>query len=286
MQSSFSELEYAAKKKEMQHDRLLAQIETVTPWTELVTVLEPFYPKSEGRGHPPIGLARMLRMYIVQQCFGLSDEGMKEAVYDSQAIWRFIGSDLNVDTASDAITLLKFRRMLEMHNLTKIVFDTINGHLAAKGGLLKEDTIVEATIIVAPPFIKNKAGERDPHMHQAKKDKERHFGMKAHIGVDADSGLAHAVVTSAANVNDVTQTHALLYGEQTHAFGDAGYTGVTRREENQADKVTWHVPMKPGKGCVLLNTPLGQLLGKIEHAKASIRAKAEHPFHVLNLSSR
>jgi IS5 family transposase len=232
MQSSFSELEYAAKKKVTRRDRFLAEIEAVTPWTELVTVLEPFYPKGEGRGRPPIGLVRMLRMYIVQQCFGLSDEGMEDAVYDSQAIRRFIGIDLNVDAAPDATTLLKFRRLLETHNLTKVVFDTINGHLAAKGLLLKEGTIVDATIIAAPPSTKNKAGERDPDMHQTKKGNEWHFGMRAHIGVDADSGLVHTVVTTAANVNDVTQAHALLHGEEMHA-------------------------------------------------KASIRAKVEHPFHVV-----
>jgi len=281
MQSSFSELEYAAKKKVTRRDRFLAEIEAVTPWTELVAALEPFYPKGEGRGRPPIGLARMLRMYIVQQCFGLSDEGMEDAVYDSQAIRRFIGIDLNVDTAPDATTLLKFRRLLETHHLTKVVFDTINGHLAAKGLLLKEGTIVDATIIAAPPSTKNKAGERDPDMHQTKKGNEWHFGMRAHIGVDADSGLVHTVVTTAANVNDVTQAHALLHGEEMHAFGDAGYTGVTKREEHQASTVIWHVAMKPGKRRVLPDTPLGQLLEKIEHAKASIRAKVEHPFHVV-----
>ena len=260
MQSSFSELEYAGKKKVTRRDRFLAEIEAVTPWTELVTALEPFYPKGEGRGRPPIGLARMLRMYIVQQCFGLSDEGMEDAVYDSQAIRRFIGIDLNVDTAPDATTLLKFRRLLETHSLTEVVFDTINGHLAAKGLLLKEGTIVDATIIAAPPSTKNKTGERDPDMHQTKKGNEWYFGMKAHIGVDADSGLVHTVVTTAANVNDVTQAHALLHGEETHAFGDAGYTGVTRREENKASTVIWHIAMKAGKRRVLSDTPLGQLL--------------------------
>jgi IS5 family transposase len=172
MQSSFSELEYAAKKKVTRRDRFLAEIEAVTPWTELVAALEPFYPKGEGRGRPPVGLARMLRMYIVQQCFGLSDEGIEDAVYDSQAIRRFIGIDLNVNTAPDATTLLKFRRLLETHSLTKVVFDTINGHLAAKGLLLKEGTIVDATIIAAPPSTKNKTGERDPDMHQTKKGNE------------------------------------------------------------------------------------------------------------------
>jgi IS5 family transposase len=281
MQSSFSELEYAGKKKLTRRDRFLAELEAVTPWPKLIAVLEPHYPKGEGRGRPPIGLARMLCMYVVQQCFGLSDEGMEDAVYDSQAIRRFIGIDLTVDAPPDATTLLKFRRLLETHKLTQVVFNTINAHLAEKGLLLREGTIVDATIIAAPSSTKNQSGERDADMHQTKKGKTWHFGMKAHIGVDADSGLVHTVVTTAANTNDVTQAHALLHGEETHVFGDAGYTGVAKRDEHQGNTVTWHVAMKPGKRRLLPNTPLGQLLEKMEQAKASVRAKVEHPFHVV-----
>jgi IS5 family transposase len=156
----------------MRRDRFLAEIEAATPWTELVAAVEPFYAKGEGRGRPPSGLAPMLRMYIVQQCCGLSDEGMEDAAYNSHAVRRFIGIDLNIDTAPDATTLLKVRRLLETHNLSKVVFDTINGYLTAKGLLLKEGTIVDATIIAAPPSTKNKAGERDPDMHQTKKGNE------------------------------------------------------------------------------------------------------------------
>ncbi len=143
-------------------DRFLAEIEAVTPWTELGAVLEPFNLKGEGRGRPSIGLARILRMYIVQQCFGLPDEGMEDAAYDRHAIRWFIGTDLNVDTAPAATTLLKLRHLLETHSFTKAVFNTINGHLAAKGLLLKEGTVVDATITAAPPSTKNKTGERDP----------------------------------------------------------------------------------------------------------------------------
>lgn len=281
MQRSFSELEYNAKKKVTRRDRFLAEIEAVTPWDALLSVLMAFYPKGDGRGRPPIGLARMLRMYVVQQCFGLSDEGTEDAIYDSQAIRSFIGIDLAVEAAPDATTLLKFRRLLETHHLTKTVFDTINDHLARKGLLLKEGTIVDASIIAAPPSTKNQKGERDPDMHQTKKGNQWHFGLKAHIGVDADSGLVHTVVTTAANVGDVTQAHALLHGEEATVCGDAGYTGVEKREENRETPVTWQVAMKPGKRRALPDTPLGQLLDKIEHLKASVRAKVEHPFHVV-----
>ena len=281
MQTSFSELEYAAKKKRTRRDRFLGEIEAVTPWATLVAAVEPHYPKGEGRGRPPIGVERMLRMYIAQQCFGLSDEGIEDAIYDSQAIRRFVGIDLNRQAAPDATTLLRFRRLLEEHDLTEAIFAAINAHLAEQGLMLKEGTIVDATIIAAPSSTKNQDGERDPDMHQTQKGNQWFFGMKAHIGVDAESGLTHTVVTTAANVNDVTQAHALLHGRETDVFADAGYQGVGKRAENQGKAVTWHVALRPSKRKALPNTLLGELLEKIEHAKASIRAKVEHPFHVV-----
>ena len=281
MQSSFSELEYAAKKRLTRRDRFLAEIETVTPWSTLAAEVEPFYPSSGRRGRPPIGLARMLRMYVAQQCFGLSDEGIEDAIYDSQAIRRFVGIDLNREAAPDATTLLKFRRLLEEHGLQRRIFEAINAHLASKGLLLREGTIVDATIIAAPSSTKNEKNARDPEMHQAKKGNNWHFGMKAHIGVDADSGLVHTVVATAANVGDVTKAHALLHGQERVAFGDAGYQGVDKREESPGTAVTWHVAMKRGKLKALPQKAWAQLIGKVEKLKASLRAKVEHPFHVV-----
>ena len=280
-QASFSELEYAAKKKQTRRDRFLAEIEAVTPWVELERTITPFYPSSGSRGRPPIGLSRMLRMYVAQQCFGLSDEGVEDALYDSQAIRRFVGIDLAREAAPDATTLLKFRRLLETHQLTESIFNTINAHLAEKGLLLREGTIVDATLIAAPPSTKNREGKRDEEMHQTKKGNQWHFGMKAHIGVDAQSGLVHTVIGTAANVSDVTQAQALLHGDETDAFGDAAYQGVEKRAESLEVPVTWHVAMRPGKRKTLPGKPLGDLLERIEHAKASIRAKVEHPFHVV-----
>ena len=281
MQTSFSELEYALKKKQTRRDRFLAEIEAVTPWAILEQTIAPFYPSGGGRGRPPIGLGRMLRMYIAQQCFGLSDEGIEDALYDSQAIRRFVGIDLSRESAPDATTLLNFRHLLESHQLTESIFNAINGHLAEKGLLLREGTIVDATLIAAPPSTKNKAGQRDPEMHQSKKGQQWYFGMKAHIGVDAQSGLVHTVIGTAGNVSDVTQAQALLHGDETDAFGDSGYQGVEKREESLELPVTWHVAMRPGKRKLLPGTALGDLLEQIEHAKASIRAKVEHPFHVV-----
>ncbi|QDQ28827.1 IS5 family transposase [Chitinimonas arctica] len=279
MQRSFSDLEYAVKKKVTRRDRFLAEIEAVTPWPALAAEVEPFYPKREGRGRPPIGLERMLRMYIAQQCFGLSDEGVEDAIYDSQAIRGFVGIDLGREGAPDATALLKFRRLLEENKLTERIFAAINAHLADKGLLLKEGTVVDATIIAAPSSTKNQSEGRDPEMHQAKKGNEWHFGMKAHIGADAQSGLVHTLVTTAANVSDVTQAHLLLHGEEKVGLGDAGYQGVEKREENKNSTVKWFVAMRPSKRKALPDTELGQLDEQIEKLKAKIRAKVEHPFH-------
>jgi IS5 family transposase len=281
MQKSFSDLEYAAKKKLTRRDRFLAEIDKAAPWGKLHKLIEPFYPKSGGPGRPAIGLARMLRMYVAQQCFGLSDEGIEDAIYDSQAIRGFVGIDLNRESAPDATTLLKFRRLLEANGLTRQIFDTINGHLAEKGLMMREGTIVDATLIAAPPSTKNKDGERDPEMHQSKKGNDWHFGMKAHIGVDATSGLVHTVIGTAGNVADVTQAGALLHGDETAALGDAGYQGVEKREENEGKTVTWHVAMKRSKRKALPDNKVGRMREKLEQLKASVRAKVEHPFHVV-----
>jgi len=278
MQASFSELEYAAKKRQTRRDRFLAEIEAVTPWSSLTSVIAPHYPNSGGRGRPPVGLERILRMYVAQQCFGLSDDATEDALYDSQAIRRFVGIDLNREAAPDATTLLKFRHLLEAHQLTESIFNAINAHLAEKGLFLREGTIVDATLIAAPPSTKNKEGKRDAEMHQSKKGNQWYFGMKAHIGVDAQSGLVHTL--------DVTQAQALLHGDKTDVFGDAGYQGVEKREENLELPVTWHVAMRPSKRKALDKSAVGELMEKLEHAKASIRAKVEHPFHGFSTARR
>lgn len=281
MQKSFSDLEYAAKRKVTKRERLLGELEAITPWADLLSALSPHYPKGDGRGRPPIGLERMLRMYIVQQTLGLSDEGIEDALYDSHAIRNFVGIDLGREAAPDATTLLKFRHLLEANQLTERIFTAIKTHLAAKGLMLREGTIVDATIIAAPSSTKNQDGKRDPEMHQTRKGNQWHFGMKAHIGVDADSGLVHTVIGTAANVNDVTQANALLHGEETEAFGDAGYQGAAKRPDAH-DKVSWNVAMRPGKRRALdLTQEIDRLREGLETIKASIRAKVEHPFHIL-----
>jgi transposase, IS5 family len=279
-QMGFSAMEFATKKKRTRRERFLEQIEAATPWALLVGLIEPHYPKG-ARGRPPIGLERMLRMYIVQQCFGLADEATEDALYDSQSIRAFVGVDLSREDAPDATTLLKFRRLLEQHELTRAIFAAINGHLAAQGLLLREGTIVDATIIAAPPSTKNRAKARDPEMHQTKKGNEWHFGMKAHIGVDAVSGLVHTVVGTAANVSDVSEAANLLHGEESSVHADAGYTGLEKREEMQGKDLDYYIAAKRSRVQQLPEGVQRDAARTWERTKAQVRAVVEHPFHVV-----
>ncbi len=280
-QISGSQIESESKKRITRRERFLAEMEQVIPWPELIEAIEPHYPKGT-RGRPPIGLERMLRVYCVQQWFGLSDEGAEDAVTDSLAVQAFVGIDLARETAPDATTLLQFRHLLEKHGLTKTLFETINRTLSAKGLMMREGTIADATILAAAPSVKNEAKARDPEMHQTKKGNQWYFGMKAHLGVDAESGLVHTVVGTAANVGDVTQTAQVLHGEEKVVYLDAGYTGVEKREELKDLDIDWQVAMKRGKLKALPeDSPLGQLLRKLETVKARIRSKVEHPFHIV-----
>lgn len=278
---SFSDLEYASKKKVTRRDRFLSEIEMITPWSLLISEIEPYYPKSGRRGRQPVGLERMLRMYIAQQCFGFSDVGIEDAIYDSQAIRRFVGIDLSREGAPDATTLLKFRRLLETHNLTERIFGLINDMLTKNGLLLREGTIVDATIIAAPSSTKNLKKERDPEMHQTKKGNQWYFGMKAHIGVDASSGLVHTLLTTPANIHDVTQGNDLLHGKERYAYGDSGYLGIEKRKTESTNNVQWYVAMRPGKRKSLPDTVEGRIEDAFEKIKAGIRAKVEHPFRIV-----
>jgi len=207
--------------------------------------LRPLYPKGE-RGRPPIGLERMLRLYFLQQWYGLADEALEDALYDSQALRGFAGIELNRDPVPDATTLLKFRHWLERHDLTKALFDEIGAMLEERGLLMRQGTIVDATIIAAPPSTKNKSKSRDPEMHQTKKGNQWHFGMKAHIGVDVASGVVHTVIGTAANEADINQTAALLHGREEAVFADAGYTGADKRPEYEDRDVSWNIAIKRG----------------------------------------
>lgn len=281
-QTSFSQVEFADKKKATRREIFLARMEEVIPWSRLLTVIEPHYPKGE-RGRPPIGLERMLRVYFLQQWYGLADEALEDALYDSQALRGFARVDLADAGVPDATTLLKFRRLLETHDLCKGLFTAINTDLAARGLLLREGTLVDATLIAAPASTKNQKKERDPEMHQTKKGNQWHFGMKAHIGADRDSKLVHTVVVTAANVADVTKTAELLHGQEQQVHADAGYTGVEKRVEIVAleRKIDWQIARKRGPIKVMVEGSEKEAVKALEKAKASVRAFVEHPFHIV-----
>ena len=212
--------------------------------------------------------------------FGYSDPAMEESLYETTILRQFAG--LHLDRIPDETTILNFRRLLEKHELAGGILQVINGYLGDRGLMLRQGTVVDATIIHAPSSTKNKDGKRDPEMHQTKKGNQYFFGMKAHIGVDAESGLVHSLVGTAANVADVTQVDQLLHGEETYVCGDAGYTGVEKRAEHQNRTMIWSIAARPssyrkhGKKSLI-----GRMRRKIEYAKAQVRAKVEHPFRVI-----
>ena len=281
-QRSLAETGYERRPKATKRQRFLSEMDTVIPWSRLLAVVDAAQPKMTVRGgRPSFPAETMLRIHFMQQWFALSDPGMEEALHDIPAMRAFARLDAGDDLIPDESSILRFRHRLEKLGLAEQLLAEVNALLTEQGLLLRQGTLVDATLIAAPSSTKNQSGERDPEMHQTKKGNQWYFGMKAHIGVDAESGLTHTVVATAANVNDVTQAHALLHGEETDVFGDAGYQGVEKREENQVTPVAWHVAMKPGKRRALPKTPWGELVGKIEKAKASLRAKVEHPFRIL-----
>ena len=282
-QMSLGEDGFERKTKRTRKREFLDEMNLVVPWGELVSLIAPHAPAPGAKGgRPPFAVETMLRIHFLQQWFNLSDPAMEEALYDTPMFREFAGLDAGEDRLPDESTILRFRHLLEAHNLSLQILATVNATLAAKGLLLKSGTVVDATLIAAPSSTKNSSGERDPEMHQTKKGNQWHFGMKAHIGVDADSGLVHSVVGTAANVNDVTQAHALVHGEENHVLADAGYQGVDKRAETQDINVNWLVAMRPGKRKTLdKNTSLGAILDQLEQAKARMRAKVEHPFRVI-----
>jgi transposase, IS5 family len=281
-QMSFAQSEYAMKKKVTRRERFLGEMEQVVPWERLVEVIKPHYPTGE-RGRRPIGVERMLRIYFLQQWYGLADEALEDAIYDSQAMRTFAGIDLGVEPVPDATTLLNFRHLLEAHDLTRRLFEEVGALLEERKLLMKAGTIVDATIIAAPCSTKNLRKERDPEMHQTRKGNQWYFGMKAHIGADAKSGLVHSLSGTAANVAEVAQSHKLLHGQEKEGYGDAGYTGVEKRPEIVAEHagVEWYVAAKRGKVKALAEGLVKELTLKFEKAKAQVRARVEHPFHII-----
>ena len=277
-QKSFAISGFELVTKRTRKREFLDEMNLVVPWAELVRLIEPYAPQAKT-GRPPFAVQTMLRIHFLQQWFGLSDPAMEEALHDVPLYCEFAQLDTGMGRLPDESTILRFRHLLEEHDLSLQIMAAINATLAQKGLMLKAGTVVDATLIAAPSSTKNSQGERDPEMHQTKKGNQWHFGMKAHIGVDADSGLVHTVVGTGANVHDVTQVHQLLHGEETVVFADAGYQGANKRPE--ATNVNWQVAMRPGKRRAQKHTPWGALIDQAEKLKSSVRSKVEHAFRVV-----
>ena len=276
-QMSFADAEYAGKRKKTRREVFLEEMDKVVPWQALLKVIEPFYPLA-GRGRRPYALEAMLRVHLMQNWFALSDPAMEEALYEIASLRNFAGLKLS-EPIPDETMILNFRHLLEEHELAEDILKAVNAHLARKGLLLKRGSIVDATIIAAPSSTKNAEGERDPEMHQTKKGNQWHFGMKAHIGVDADSGLVHTVTTTPANEADVEQIADLLHGKEKQVWADSGYRGAQSRVDREDLK--WHIAARPSDIAKMPDGRAKTRLQKKERRKASVRAKVEHPFRVI-----
>jgi IS5 family transposase len=249
-------------------------MDAVIPWKHLNRLIEPHYPRA-GNGTQPMPQERMLRIYFMQQWFNLSDPAMEDALYDSESMRRFAGIELSDDAIPDETTILRFRHLLEKHYLTQAIFGQIRTLLEQKRLLLKSGTIVDATIIEAPPSTKNADGARDPEMHQTKKGKDWHFGMKAHVGTDR-RGIVHSLSTTAANVSDISQMPQLLHGQEREVFGDQAYWSESHRQGALKRGIRYRINRRPNHGHALSRTERA-----INRLRSATRARGEHAFHVV-----
>ena len=274
-QLSFATLDHRNKKKRTKREAFLAEMEAVVPWALLLALIEPYYPKA-GNGRRPYPLVVMLRIYFLQQWYQLSDPGAEEALYDIQSMRAFAGLELGRDAIPDETTILNFRHLLERHDLTKSMFDAVSSHLEDKGALLRGGTIMDATLIAASPSTKNKAGKRDAQMSQSKKGNQWYFGMKAHIGVDARSGLVHTAGVTTGKVHDAKVMDNLIRGDDRAVFADKGYVNEKKKRAARAAGVYWAVreQRKPGR-------QLSSSQKRRNRRHGSVRAKVEHVFRVL-----
>ncbi len=275
-QRTLAEAGFERYGKVTKRERFLEQMDRVVPWEKLCALVKPVYPQRQGAGRPPVGVERMLRIHFLQQWFNLSDPGVEEALYDSNAMRRFAGIDLCREPAPDETTVCKFRRLLEKHKLGAALFGAVNAHLQEQGLKVSGGTIVDATIIDAPSSTKNKEKKRDPEMRQTKKGNQWYFGMKAHIGVDAETKLIHSVATTAANVHDSQVIGKLLHGNEERVWGDAAYQGQGQAIRQQAPQAQDCTHRKGTR-----QRPLSAAQKERNRAKSKVRAKVEHPFQVL-----
>ena len=276
-QFSFATLDFASKKKLTKRDVFLAEMGRIVPWSKLEAVIDPHYPKMGPQGgRRPFPLSTMLRIYCLQQWYQLSDPGAEEALYDIQSMRAFAGLELGRDAIPDETTILNFRHLLERHDLTKAVFAAVAKYLEAKGALLRGGTIVDATLIAASPSTKNKDGKRDPEMRSSKKGNQWYFGMKAHIGTDAKSGLVHTAGVTTGSVHDAKVMDNLIREDDREVYGDKGYANGEKKRLAQQAGVLWAVKEKAQRG-----KQLSAAQNKRNRRFGKVRAKVEHVFRVL-----
>ena len=273
-QKSFASLAWDGKKKVTRREKFLGEMDAVIPWEPLLALIEPHYPKGEV-GRKPKPLEAMLRIYFMQQWFNLSDPQAEDELYDSESMRRFAGLDLADDAMPDETTILNFRHLLEQHRLTEAIFGIVRGLLEHRKVLLKSGTIVDATLIAAPPSTKNEEGKRDPEMKQTRKGNQWHFGMKLHVGTDVQ-GLVHTVTATHAAEADINVMPELLHGEEKELFGDQAYWKEADRQDVERLGVKYRVNRRfnPGQ-----RFPKRWRL--INRARSRIRARGEHAFHVV-----
>ncbi|MEW7988315.1 MAG: IS5 family transposase [Candidatus Thiodiazotropha sp.] len=262
-------------RKPTRREKFFAEIDGVVPWHQLCEVTEPYYPKA-GNGRPPVGLERMLRIYLLQHWFNLSDPGAEEALYESRSMYRFAGIDLRRELVPDETTILKFRHLLNKLRLGNQLFQAVGEYLQTQGMKVATGTIVDASIINAPSSTKNMDKQRDPEMHKTKKGNQWYFGMKAHIGVDSKTKIIHSVAATPANVHDSQLLEDLLHGDETHIWGDSAYTGQGEDIQSAAPKAK---DFTQAKGC--RHKPLTEVDRLRNRIKSRVRAKVEHVFGVM-----
>lgn len=272
-QTTFASAAWAHKGKITRRERFLAEMDAVIPWARLLALIEPHYPKA-GNGTQPLPMERMLRIHFMQHWFNLSDPQAEDSLYDIESMRRFAAVELGEDAVPDETTILRFRHLLEKHGLAERIFAEIRALLEEKRLLLKAGTIVDATIIAAPPSTKNAAGARDPEMHQTKKGKDWHFGMKAHVGTDR-RGIVHSLTTTAANVHDSTQIGKLLHGQEREVFGDQAYWNEWHRQGAVAAGIRYRINRRPS------SKPLTEHQRALNRLRSRARARCEHVFHVV-----
>jgi len=274
-QTTFASAAWEKKGKVTRRERFLGEMDQVIPWGPILTLIEPHYPKA-GSGTQPMPLERMLRIHFMQQWFNLSDPAMEDALYDSESMRRFARIELLDDAIPDESTILRFRHLLERHGLSEQIFGLVRGLLEQKRLLLKSGTIVDATIIDAPPSTKNEAKARDPEMKQGKKNaREWHFGMKAHVGTDPH-GLVHTLVTTHAGASEFKQLPKLLHGEERELYGDQAYWSEMHRIAAKERGVRYRVNRRPNPGW-----PLTEHQRRLNRLRSATRARGEHAFHVV-----